>query len=751
MGEEIPAAKLAQLLSSPYNLDLLLILSIRDSYPRELSLITGRDETDISRRLRRLEKAGLVEGYWRRLAGKNVRVYRLASRSVVFRFSQGRLEIELEGAGPVRVEAPRRPLGAPRSEGPLLGRDEILGRLSREGDPWTHLYGLPGIGKTAVACRHVSGLEAPVAWIDATPMDTARSLAWRVGMALAWAGVEDIVRGSLGQESSVMREAIIRALEDRGAVLVVDDVHTLQGNALSLLQSIGERLHRGRLLTLGRSSLRGVRGPMKIRVPPLDRESYVMLARQLLPGGELGEEAWRLGRGIPVILVRASRLAGKGVPPLEALRQASRSYYEGALSLPDPQASRLALVLASAGGPVRAGLACRAAGLRGAECQRAVLYLVSEGLADVGGETVALRMPLHNDLLALREALRSLVETALSSGRPEEKVWALETAARHCWTGLAVETVRRRLYESDMWPFCCTGRYVGAVARLLGCKRLGPWKAYLEAERLIAGLHAGLYRPNTVLEELKSLADDARFDPLLQFRALVVATSIASVLRGPREGAILFERMMQAYKRLGKRERRKMEANVYSVLTALHYNSGRYDEALLAAEKEAETYARLGDVNNYYAALVHIAEIHRLRGRPEEALQIISRIEDDIGDLASIMLLENLILIVKTNSLLALGRPREALDILEEKRLSEMYTKGLNATKAAALLMLGRRSEAAALVEQLEGDESLDPEERALIQMIKKTLAGEKPRLPRGAAPWLSIMAKLLWEAASSG
>ena len=93
------AESLAGLLSRRANIEILLVLSVRDSYPREISLITGRDETDVSRRLRRLERAGLVEGYWRRLAGRNVRVYRLRARAVSFRFEDGRVIVEIGGSG----------------------------------------------------------------------------------------------------------------------------------------------------------------------------------------------------------------------------------------------------------------------------------------------------------------------------------------------------------------------------------------------------------------------------------------------------------------------------------------------------------------------------------------------------------------------------------------------------------------------------------------------------------------------------
>jgi len=37
----------------------------------------GRDETDIARRLRKLEQTGLIESFWKRLGDRNVKVYRL--------------------------------------------------------------------------------------------------------------------------------------------------------------------------------------------------------------------------------------------------------------------------------------------------------------------------------------------------------------------------------------------------------------------------------------------------------------------------------------------------------------------------------------------------------------------------------------------------------------------------------------------------------------------------------------------------
>jgi predicted transcriptional regulator len=56
------APRLLKVLSSEVNLQILSILRSGSFNPRELARILQRDESDVSRRLKALERVGLIEG-----------------------------------------------------------------------------------------------------------------------------------------------------------------------------------------------------------------------------------------------------------------------------------------------------------------------------------------------------------------------------------------------------------------------------------------------------------------------------------------------------------------------------------------------------------------------------------------------------------------------------------------------------------------------------------------------------------------
>lgn len=66
-------------LSNTTTIFILEELKRRSSYTRELSIKLGLGESLISRKLRELERLGLVEANWRRRGEKTIREYSLAT------------------------------------------------------------------------------------------------------------------------------------------------------------------------------------------------------------------------------------------------------------------------------------------------------------------------------------------------------------------------------------------------------------------------------------------------------------------------------------------------------------------------------------------------------------------------------------------------------------------------------------------------------------------------------------------------
>ena len=146
-------SEIARLLSSDANLRILSVLSSGDSYPREISMLTGIEESDVSRRLRRLERAGLVEGYWGRISGKNVRFYRLSTTDINISISGGKVNLVI-GTEEHDI-VPLQPVSPP-PHGKVVGREEELSRLASTNKPVIHVWGPPGIGKTSLVSYYVA-------------------------------------------------------------------------------------------------------------------------------------------------------------------------------------------------------------------------------------------------------------------------------------------------------------------------------------------------------------------------------------------------------------------------------------------------------------------------------------------------------------------------------------------------------------------------------------------------------------------
>ena len=85
-----------KLMSNKMNLKILALLRNEPAYPRLLARILGKDETYISKKLRILEGAGIVKGEWRRVKGKNVRLYSLNTDRIEIIFDLDGCKVRLK-------------------------------------------------------------------------------------------------------------------------------------------------------------------------------------------------------------------------------------------------------------------------------------------------------------------------------------------------------------------------------------------------------------------------------------------------------------------------------------------------------------------------------------------------------------------------------------------------------------------------------------------------------------------------------
>ena len=218
-----------RLLSSDSNLRILSLLSVKPLNPRELARLLDRDETDVSRRLKALERAGLVEGEWHRVKGRNVKLYRLRLSEVSLTFKEG--EVRLSIRRPTSREA--TPLVSTCTSfsipepGGFVGRREELKLVDDPSRHFVVVKGLPGIGKTSLAAYYarVKGSEGyKVFWHTFSETDSLDHLMLKLALFLASLGRRRLaVYINEARGHSIPYEVLRRELEGLGKLLLVFD------------------------------------------------------------------------------------------------------------------------------------------------------------------------------------------------------------------------------------------------------------------------------------------------------------------------------------------------------------------------------------------------------------------------------------------------------------------------------------------------------------------------------------------------
>ncbi len=203
---------------------MLLALLVRAGplSPRELASLTGIDETEVSRRLRRLVEAGLARSEWARVGGATRRLYWAVSP---------RLCLELDTVS--GAAGPRSVLASPPPPPRLYGRGPVLEEL-RAASGVVILHGVPGVGKTALASTLASTWSrGPVAWLSG-PGASPRLL--EAGERVAGARLPGPGGLVVVDEACRAPAALLEALAERG--------HGSSGLILLLAHAVPRRLAR---------------------------------------------------------------------------------------------------------------------------------------------------------------------------------------------------------------------------------------------------------------------------------------------------------------------------------------------------------------------------------------------------------------------------------------------------------------------------------------------------------------------------
>ncbi len=243
--------QLMKVLSSEVNLQILSILKSGSFNPRELARILQKDETDISRRLKMLERVGLVEGKWTRVRGKNIRVYSLKVGEVKISFGPG--EVIIKTSENKSYEVPLLESKIPNVEKFFGRKTEVETLLSSE-KAVIVIYGIAGIGKTTLAAK----VFGNAFWYQMSEVDSFDYFVWQVGLflnTLDYSLLLEYLRSG-GREERDIFELMLEGVENTKAKIVVDDVHKCSDEKiLKLLSFLALRIRKGRLVLISREKL----------------------------------------------------------------------------------------------------------------------------------------------------------------------------------------------------------------------------------------------------------------------------------------------------------------------------------------------------------------------------------------------------------------------------------------------------------------------------------------------------------------
>ncbi len=379
-------------LSNKVNLEILSLLSIGRFFPRELSRVLMRDETDISRRLRRLEDLGLVKSSWIRLGSKNVKVYELAVEELKITFRKGRLEIIVKN----RVFQDRVEFFNPSSPPPYskpVGRDFELELLKNTSSDIIHVWGPPGIGKTHLVAYYLNSYSnSPVFWYYASEEESLPLFLLRLGMFLSMLGYERLLQDNLvGAPETLLLSHVSEGLGKTGTILVVDDYHLAPRDLSRFIIKLLSKYTYTSIYLLSRHRERKLpywKGRvLEINLKPLREEDSKQFT------GNYHHSIWKYSKGIPSIIKLALRLVDEGVPSEEAARIAAKSYYEGLLpelGLSEEAESTLHIIALSQGWLDKTVI-CNASNLSPSKCKRILSYLREASLIDDNGEKVRIK------------------------------------------------------------------------------------------------------------------------------------------------------------------------------------------------------------------------------------------------------------------------------------------------------------------------------------------------------------------------
>lgn len=614
--------ELVKLLSNELSMRILSALLGSPLSPRRLSEMLGVDESLVSRRLKQLEKHGIVEGRWERVEGKNMKIYRLKASGVELRFTPVGLEARVKRSSETEL-----PSSSPPEYPFFVGRRKETARLMELSPGLVFIVGIAGIGKTALAAEYARASGKPVAWISMSPSTTILHVAWRAARPLAETGRPRLAAAlrSGALDYQIVRDELLEALKEEDLLLVLDDYHSVYDGSVKQLVKEIARLDsmRSTVLVLSREKPDFyVPFNRVLELRPLTEEDSLELLEALGVPGEEARHAYELIGGHPYMLVAYAQLAKSGkhieagsvkyflaVEILESLREDEREVLEVLSVFGEPIPLR---VLEWMGLEYkRSRMALRSMEQKMLVVRAGRSYGVHELLKDVCYQSIEDPRPLH----------RRAAEYYASQ---KNELAALEAINHYIASGdyeLAASMTKRLMASSLQARIASMDSYVKTLEFLLRRVKTRSSRAWLLLSLASAYLVDGrVEEASSMLDESLLLARSFR-DQELEARSLVYKAISLRMSGRYGEAASLLD---HAY-RIASRHRglRLVAGQALYTLASIRYFEGEADEAIKLLEK-AMVMLPARNLHSRAVALGWLGMAYRLKlelGESEKALR----------------------------------------------------------------------------------------------------------------------------------
>lgn len=288
------AARLLTLLSSPKNQRILNFLASEAAHTKAIAQALGMSDSEVSRSLRALEDAGVLESKWSRSgpAGKeaNVKVYKLGVAGIAIGFAPDGMGVRLDrqdGAPQQpRLLVPAYTFSAPENA-LFIGRAELLGAARGE-ERVVILEGLPGVGKTSLASEMARRTGRHVLWHGATPADTPRRILHKAAIFLSGWGEERLLEALRGgvEDEDVLGQILLETIDRDDLLIVLDNYHDIgDEGAVRLAHKLVAGVRHARILLTTRRQPRFIPPEQTVRVVHVDGLAVDEVAKFLAEKG----------------------------------------------------------------------------------------------------------------------------------------------------------------------------------------------------------------------------------------------------------------------------------------------------------------------------------------------------------------------------------------------------------------------------------------------------------------------------------